>query len=124
LAAIAFLDGDQESRDLWDRSIINVKNRIPSVGWSNATQEFDQRLGLTLYVDVRIDRAQLETQLTDYCRAKVEDTNMPNWIGVGEGATGGLFVVVIERDPETPLADVFLVPSISLNTGPRPSTAT
>jgi hypothetical protein len=36
----------------------------------------------------------------------MEEQNQPNWIGVGGGPKGGLRVVVIERSPELPLAQV------------------
>ena len=45
-----------------------------------------------------------------YCRTKAEAYDQANWIGIGEGASGGLFVILIERKPELPLTSVFLQP--------------
>jgi hypothetical protein len=41
---------------------------------------------------------------------KLQESRQPNWIGVGEGTTDGLFVIVIENAPELPLTEVFLTP--------------
>ena len=109
-AAIALLDGDQESRDLWDRAITHARERVPREGWSNASQIFDGRLGVTFYVDLRTDWPAIRTKVEDYSRMKAEAENQPNWIAVGEGRSGGVFVVVTERMAALPLAEHFLEP--------------
>lgn len=113
LAVVALLDGDQESRELWDRAVVHAGERLPQVGWSNASQGFNERFGVALYVDLRIDSPAIRAHVADYCRTKAEELNESNWIGVGEGATGGLFVSVIEREEGKWLADAFVEPPAS-----------
>jgi hypothetical protein len=60
---------------------------------------------------MRIEWPEIRAQVASYCRTKIEEQNQPNWIAVGEGASGGLFVIVIEHAPEQPLVDVFVQPS-------------
>jgi len=110
LAAVALLDGDQESRDLWDEAVAHARERVTQVGWSNASQVFSGRLGVTLYVDLRTEWPEIRARVAAYCRAKAKALDQPNWVAVGEGASGGLFIVRIERRPELPLASVFLQP--------------
>lgn len=49
--AVALLDGDQKSRDMWEYAIGNAIDKVREQGWSNASQWFKGRLGVTLYVD-------------------------------------------------------------------------
>src|SRR5665811_2273695 len=99
-------DGDGESRDLWDNAITHARERVPRLGWSNASQTFNGRLGVTYYVDLRAGQPAIRARVADYCRTKADEQCQPNWIGLGQGATGGLFVVVIERASHLSLADV------------------
>lgn len=107
LASVALLDGDQQSRDVWDQAIAHARARIPREGWSNASQAFRGRLGITFYVDLRTPWPSIRDQVDDYCRTKAEESGQPNWIGIGEGRSGPLFVVLVERDPALPLARLF-----------------
>jgi hypothetical protein len=110
LAAVALLNGDEESRANWDKAIAHARERVPEVGWSNATQGFSGRLGVTFYVDLRTEWPEIRARVAHYCRTKAEELDQANWIGIGEGASGGLFVILIERRPELPLTSVFLQP--------------
>lgn len=110
LAGVALLDGDQRSREGWDRAISHARERVPQVGWSNASQTFRGRLGITLFVDLRTPWPSIRDQVDDYCRRKAEEHDQSNWIGIGEGGSGPLFVVMVERDPAQPLASVFVDP--------------
>lgn len=112
-AAIALLEGNQKSRDTWDLAIRNAIDRVREQGWSNATQGFEGRLGVTLYVDLRTPWPAIRFRILDYCRAKARETDLPNWIGIGEGASGGLTVVLVERDPRFLLPEAFLEPPMS-----------
>lgn len=124
LAAVALLDGDQRSRNLWDDSIAHMRDRVAGAGWSNASQLFDKRLGVTLYVDMRTPWPAIRFRIADYCRKKAEEVDEANWVGVGEGANGGLQVILVERDPRMTLTAVFLEPPRSLVPGRDPSPGT
>ena len=113
LAAVALLDGDQESRDLWEQALQNALDRVPTRGWSNASQIYQDRLGVTFYVDLRTAWPEIRARVEDYSRAKMDELGESNWITIGEGATGGLFVLVIDRSPgEKTIADLFLEPPL------------
>ncbi len=118
LAAVALLDGDQESRGTWDAAIAHARARVRREGWSNASQIFNGRLGVTFYVDHRTEWPFIRARVADYCRKKLGELHEPNWIAVGEGSTGGLFVIVIENEPKLPLTEVFLDPQ-SARSGTR-----
>ena len=109
-AGVALLDGNQESRDLWDRAVSHARARVSREGWSNASQTFSGRLGVTLYIDLRTPWPAIHDRVRDYCRTKAEEQHQPNWIGIGEGRTGSLFVVIIERDSALPIASLFVDP--------------
>jgi hypothetical protein len=110
IAACALLDGNQESRNLWGAGVDRAHRRLPLVGWSNTSQVFDGRLGVTLYIDHRLEWPEIRDAVVEYCQAKIDQHGTPNWIAVGEGATGSLFVVNLERDPGKRLGDVFVQP--------------
>jgi len=110
MAAMGLIDGDEKSREMWNRAIKHALARVPNLGWSNASQIFDGRLGVTLYIDVRTPGAAVRLRVSDYCQKKAEECDQANWIGIGEGATGGLIVVLVERKPPPSLAEVFLDP--------------
>lgn len=59
--------------------------RVAQVGWSNASQTFVGKYGLTLYVDRRIGWPTIRAQVVEYTRTKAEEQDQPNWIGIGEG---------------------------------------
>jgi hypothetical protein len=100
-AGCALLDGDQESRDMWDAAIVHAGERLQREGWSNASQIFAGRLGVTLYVDFRTPWPDIAEKVSDYCRTKAQEQGNLDWIGIGEGATGSLFVLLVEplEDP-------------------------
>ncbi len=109
LAAVALLDGDQDSRDLWEQVLRNARDRMPVEGWSNGSQVYNDRLGVTFYVDRRTAWPEIRARLSEYTKTKMDELDEGNWITIGEGATGGLFVLVAERDPvDQPIADVFI----------------
>lgn len=119
LAGVSLLDGDQKSRDMWNGAVKHARKRVKKVGWSNASQIFDGRLGVTLYVDKRTAWPEIGGQVEDYCRKKAFEGNLPNWIGIGEGATDSLVVVLVERDAQLSLADVFLEPPAPATPGTK-----
>jgi hypothetical protein len=114
LATVALLDGDREGREGLDRAISHARERLPQEGWSNASMLFDGGLGITLYIDLRTPWPEIRDRALDFCRKKAQDLDKANWIGIGEGATGPVFVVVIRRDPGVALADVFMDPPRSV----------
>jgi hypothetical protein len=110
-AVVALLEGDQATRDVLDDAISHIRERLPQQGWSNASLSFNGRFGLTLFFDRRTPWPLIRDRLMKYCRTKAEAQKQPNWIGVGEGVSGPLFVIVISRDPDISLAEVFLDPT-------------
>jgi hypothetical protein len=117
LAAIGLLDGDGTARATWNTAIAHARDRVQEVGWSNASQIFAGRYGLTLYVDLRIGWPAIRTEVAGYCSTKAEEQKQPNWIGIGEGAQGGLFVILVERSEQRRLVDVFLRPDATIRSG-------
>ncbi|GIJ42928.1 hypothetical protein Vwe01_62530 [Micromonospora andamanensis] len=108
LAAIALLDGDDDSRDKWDTGLRHVQRKAREQGWSNITQVFADRLGVTVMADFRLMRPHLDDMLTNHCRTKASDFELPNWIGIAEGVAGSLAVAVIEGNPG--LGEIFMRP--------------
>jgi hypothetical protein len=107
IAAILLLNGDSESRALVDAFMNHTIERSAEVGWSNATQVF-QDYGITFWVDGRLDARGLTRVMTAYAAAKTLDVGRPNWICLGLSKQSTLVVVVHETDPELPLARVLL----------------
>jgi hypothetical protein len=118
LASIAFLDGDDESRIMWHNLIAHVREKTAVEGWSNASQVFNDRYGLTLFIDKRVPLSSLGTVLVDYATAKTETHDVPNWIAVGEGSERRLLVRLVERDADRSLVDTFVNPRFG-PTGPE-----
>lgn len=110
IGAIALLDGDQDSRDLWESAIDNAESKVSEDGWSNASQGFHDRYGVTLMIDRRIPWPVIRRHVAAYCRTKADQTGCPNWVGIGEGESGGLFIVTINQDPDIGIPEVFLRP--------------
>lgn len=65
-ASIALLEGDGTVRATWDEAIAHARDRVPQVGWSNASQTFVGRYGLTLYVDRRIAWPAIRAEVESY----------------------------------------------------------
>lgn len=110
LAAIAMLNGNQESLDMWEAALRHVAERLPRPGWSNHTQLFGEQLGVTLYVDHRVDWPEIRAAVGDLVDSKIADSGIPNWVAIGEGSSGQLFVLARETDPALPMAEVFRQP--------------
>lgn len=129
-ASLALLDHDDGGRTEWDDFIEHATRVIPDRGWSNASLVFDGSLGVTVYIDLRSDQATLRRRVAKYAIEKAEALGQPNWVTIGEGADGGLFVELVERDQQRRLADVFQEPrTLSPTTaatpdGEQPSTTT
>jgi hypothetical protein len=109
-ATLALLDHDDSGRKQWDDFIRHAAGVIPGRGWSNASVVFDGSVGVTVYIDLRSDKATLRRRVSKYAVEKAEALSQPNWVAIGEGANGGLFVELVERDPQRRLADVFQEP--------------
>jgi hypothetical protein len=114
LASIALLDGDDVSRQTWNSSIEHIRERVTQEGWSNASQVFNNRYGLTLYVDKRMRYASLAGTLMEYGRTKCETSGVPNWIAVGEASPRSLLIRLVEHDAGRSLVDVFVNPRLAL----------
>lgn len=103
-ASIALLDGDEESRSEWERALVRTKKTVMRQGWSNATQGFNGRLGITLWFDYRHAEEDVRRTLQVYCEKKARDTHQDLWIGIGESVTSSLFVTLI-HDPGLDFAE-------------------
>lgn len=121
IAGLALLDGDGESRRVWAKTIGHIRVAIRDRGWSNGSLVFGERYGLTYFVDLRSSQPEVRAELTNYSKRKAIETNVPFWIGIGEGKDEGLFVSLYRHDVATELSDVFLDPS---NLDPRANRST
>jgi hypothetical protein len=65
---------------------------------------------MTLFVDMRLGRAQLAPSMQKYCDRKLDELDESNWIAASEGSDRGLRVLIVERDDSSPLAEVFIEP--------------
>ncbi|MFJ8203243.1 hypothetical protein [Micromonospora chalcea] len=110
LAVVALLDGDDDSRGKWDSGLRHVQRKAREQGWSNVTQVFGGRLGVTVMADYRLMRPELDAMIASHCQTKAADLELPNWIGVAEGVAGSLAVAVVEGHPG--LSEVFLCPPL------------
>jgi hypothetical protein len=109
-ASLALLECDDDGRRVWDDFVKHAGEVIPGRGWSNASLIFDGSLGVTVYIDLRVERSRLRRHVAEYARAKAETLGQPNWVAIGEGTGGGLFVELVELDGGRRLADVFQEP--------------
>lgn len=92
IAAIALINGDDECLDLWERNLKVVNQKISENGWTNATQTFKERFGVTLFFDRRLGVPDVETQLREYCLMKMKQLELAHWVGVTENRSGKLVV--------------------------------
>jgi hypothetical protein len=115
-ASVALLDHDDASRKVWDDFVEHAVAAIRDRGWSNASVLSSGSLGLTIYVDRRVGRQRLRGRVAEYASTKAEELDQPNWVAIGEGAAGGFFVELVERDPTRRLTDVFQAPRTSAST--------
>lgn len=83
------------------------------MGWSNASQGFADRLGVTLYADLRTPWPAIRACVRAYCERKAQEANIANWIAVSEGSSGGLFVTIVNRSKNAAITDAFLEPPSS-----------
>jgi hypothetical protein len=112
LGCLALLDGDDRSRDTWSVAIEHVESRSRTEGWSNASLLFSGHTGVTYYIDRRIERSAVQADVRDYIGRKVTELDQPNWIAIGKGRTGGLFVELVETDPANRLVGVYGSPDL------------
>lgn len=109
VASIALLDGDDTSRGIWDSAIRDAGAKLHDQGWTNASQMFIERVGITLMIDLRIPWPDIRKHVLDYCRRKAKEVHLESWVAIGEGSSGPLFVIVIEP-ADNPVGEVFLTP--------------
>ncbi|MFF1679070.1 hypothetical protein ACFVYG_23905 [Streptomyces sp. NPDC058256] len=107
-ASLALIDGDEESWGEWSKFLDRAQQRIQSVGWSNATQVYNGRLGVTVYINHRIPQLRkLRREIEQYSRRKKSELGPPNWVTIGDSGGRRLIVHVIESAGEDGLERVF-----------------
>ncbi|MEU9666084.1 hypothetical protein AB0E25_10890 [Streptomyces bobili] len=108
-ASLALIDGDEESWGEWNNFLVRAQQRIRSVGWSNATQVYNDRLGVTVYVNHRIvEVRKLRREIEDYSNRKKSELGPPNWVTIGDAGGRRLTVYVIEASHEGGFERVFM----------------
>lgn len=91
-AALVAINGDQQATDQISDFVVSIDHRLREKGWTNATVCFGD-LGFTLFIDRSRNRSETTSNMREYAISKMEELHLPNWISVGEGASGGLFVL-------------------------------
>lgn len=109
IAALALLEGDDQCRSLWEHNLQRINQRVNENGWTNATQTFRDRLGLTIFLDYRIGAPDVRIQVREYCEQKADQTGLLYWVGISEDRDSRLFITLIERGPRSGLLDLFVV---------------
>jgi hypothetical protein len=99
IGAMALLMGDDESRQLWEKSLMHAISRRLTFGWSNSTQVFEAIAGVTYYMDYRTPHDRFERELIAYVDEKMKGGQAPNWIAIGDRGTGQFNVVVRSANP-------------------------
>lgn len=112
IASIALLEGDDESRNLWADGVERIRSRVDSQGWSNTTQLFDGRLGITLCADHRYHPATVRREAREYSQQKASEHAIPNWIVIGEGQDQKLFVLLQAKQSASEILELFLTPPV------------
>lgn len=112
IASIALLDGDDESRNLWADGVERIRSKVDSQGWSNTTQMFDGRLGITLCADHRNRPATVRREAREYSQQKATEHAIPNWIVIGEGHDQKLFVLLQAEQNASEILELFLTPPV------------
>lgn len=107
---LALIEGDAESMRIWDESIEHATTMVMERDWSNASQGYGNKWGLTLMVDLRCPWPFVRTKVDAYASRIAKDNGVSNWVAIGEGESHGLFVLLLENDPSLVLLDVFLRP--------------
>lgn len=112
IASIALLNGDDESRNLWADGVERSRSRVHSEGWSNTTQVFEGRLGVTLLVDHRDPPATVRHAASEYSQQKASEHALENWIVIGEGSDRKLFVLLQAERSTSEIFECFLAPPV------------
>ena len=112
IASIALLDGDDESRNLWANGVERIRSRAHSEGWSDTTQIFDGRLGITLLADYLDPPGTVRRLAREYSHQKASQHDLGNWIVIGEGSDHKLFVLVQAERSTSDIFESFLAPQV------------
>ncbi len=99
IGAMAFLMGDDESRQRWEESLIHAASRRLTDGWSNSTQLFNEIAGVTYYMEYRLPSDLFTIDITNYVDKKMETGQAPNWIAIGDPGTSQFEIVVRSSKP-------------------------
>ncbi|MFE9818520.1 hypothetical protein [Streptomyces sp. NPDC005773] len=108
-ASLALVDGDESSLETWGDFLLRARGRVSTTGWSNASQVFNGRLGITIYMDQALVRMRdLGLEIRRYAQRKQAEMGLPNWVVVGDSGGKRLAVRVIESPGNGGLERVFL----------------
>jgi hypothetical protein len=99
IGAMAFLMGDDESRQRWEECLVHAISRRFSEGWSNSTQVFDDIAGVTYYMEYRLPGELFEIDSAAYIDRKMKSGQAPNWIVIGDPGTGQFKVLIRSSKP-------------------------
>ncbi len=108
-ASLALIDGDEAAWDEWNTFLVRARQRVQTVGWSNATQIYNGRLGVTVYLNYEIVQLRkLIREIEKYSRRKADEMGLPNWVAVGDAGGDRLSVHVIEDSDGGGLEHAFM----------------
>jgi hypothetical protein len=99
IGAMAFLDGDDESRQQWEASLAHAMSRQLTDGWSNSTQIFNNIVAVTYYMEYRLPGNLFDKDIADYIDRKMREGRVPNWILLGDPGMGKLKILVRSSKP-------------------------
>ncbi|MFH8664912.1 hypothetical protein ACIBM4_17090 [Streptomyces sp. NPDC050256] len=108
-ASLALIDGDEAAWNEWNTFLVRARHRVQTVGWSNATQIYNDRLGVTVFLDYRIVQLRkLIHKIETYSRRKKSEMGLPNWVTIGDAGGDRLSVHVIENSDGGGLGHAFM----------------
>lgn len=111
VACVALLEGDDCSRQEWEKRLSHISSRLQSVGWSNASQSFTEGFGVSYFADYRLQHpAMLIAAARAYAERKSQQLGLPNWVMVAGGGFPELLVVVHETGRGPRLSELLRQP--------------
>jgi hypothetical protein len=107
-AALCLLEGDEQSLKQWAKMIAHSTKRAAEVGWSNASQVFFNRYGVTLFVLRSADQPETVSRCTRYIEAKLTEIAVPHWVAICEGRDTRISIVIAGQDAAVGLSKTLL----------------
>ncbi|WP_157818466.1 hypothetical protein [Pseudonocardia alni] len=110
LATLCILDGDDQTRNEWDRVIRTVYKRSAQRGESDASILLGNGVGVTFIRRTFTSMEKTEQHTERYIQRKLAELEVAYWIGIAEGKGGELRIVIPSCVNIRNLADQFLTP--------------